>query len=58
MGNFLQREQNWFLRVIGKGKKLREIPMPDELLAALTSFRLSAGLPVIGRLKPRINGEG
>lgn len=45
MGNFLQREDNWFLRVIGKGKKLREIPMPDELLAALTSFRVSAGLP-------------
>ena len=45
MGNFLQREHNWFLRVIGKGKKLREIPMPDELLTALTSFRVSAGLP-------------
>lgn len=45
MGNFLQREQNWFLRVTGKGKKIREIPMPDELLAALGSFRASTGLP-------------
>ncbi|EKD71722.1 MAG: integrase family protein [uncultured bacterium] len=44
MGNFLQREQNWFLRVTGKGKKIREIPMPDELLAALTSFRTSVEL--------------
>lgn len=44
MGNFLQREENWFLRVIGKGKKLREIPIPDELLAALKTFRLSIGL--------------
>ncbi|MBX3710136.1 MAG: tyrosine-type recombinase/integrase [Gammaproteobacteria bacterium] len=45
MGNFLQREKNWFLRVTGKGKKIREIPIPDELLAALTSFRTSVALP-------------
>lgn len=45
MGNFIQREKNWFLRVIGKGKKLREIPVPDELLNALSNFRLSIGLP-------------
>lgn len=45
MGNFLQRKDNWFLRVIGKGKKLREIPIPDELLKALSAFRISIGLP-------------
>jgi len=45
MGNFLQREGNWFLRIIGKGKKLREIPIPDELLKALAEFRLKANLP-------------
>ena len=45
MGNFIQREENWFLRVIGKGKKLREIPVPDDLLDALADFRKSAGLP-------------
>ncbi len=45
MGNFIQRENVWFLRVIGKGKKLREIPVPDELLSALASFRESVGLP-------------
>lgn len=44
MGNFLQRENYWFLRVIGKGKKLREIPVPDELKAALADFRLKSGL--------------
>lgn len=44
MGNFIQREENWFLRVIGKGKKLREIPVPDDLLDALADFRKSAGL--------------
>ena len=45
MGNFIQREENWFLRVMGKGKKLREIPVPDDLLSALADFRKSAGLP-------------
>jgi len=45
MGNFIQREGNWFLRVIGKGKKLREIPVPDELLKTLAEFRLKVDLP-------------
>lgn len=44
MGNFIQREENWFLRVTGKGKKLREIPVPDDLLDALADFRKSVGL--------------
>lgn len=44
MGNFLQREGNWFLRVVGKGKKIREVPIPDELLEALADFRISIGL--------------
>jgi len=45
MGNFVQREGNWFLRVTGKGKKIREIPMPDELKEALADFRQKVGLP-------------
>ncbi len=45
MGNFIQREENWFLRITGKGKKLREIPIPDELMDALAEFRCQAGLP-------------
>lgn len=45
MGNFIQRKDSWFLRVIGKGKKLREVPVPDELLQALAQFRLSVNLP-------------
>lgn len=44
MGNFTQREDNWFIRVLGKGQKLREIPIPDELLKALRQFRVSIGL--------------
>lgn len=45
MKDFIQRENSWFLRVIGKGKKLREIPVPDELLSALKRFRKSIALP-------------
>jgi site-specific recombinase XerD len=45
MGNFIQQEENWFLRVMGKGKKIREVPIPDELFAALQEFRISIGLP-------------
>lgn len=45
MGNFIQREGNWFLRIVGKGKKLREIPVPDELLKSLAEFRIKVGLP-------------
>jgi len=45
MGNFLQREKYWFLRVAGKGKKVRDIPVPDALLQALAEFRLTLRLP-------------
>ena len=45
MGNFIQREGNWFLRVLGKGKKIREIPVPDELKVALGEFRIAIKLP-------------
>lgn len=44
MGDFVQHENNWFLRVVGKGKKLREIPVPDALLQALADFRFRVGL--------------
>lgn len=44
MGDFLQRQERWFLRVIGKGNKLREIPIPDSLLDTLADFRLKMGL--------------
>ena len=45
MGDFLQRQDNWFLRVLGKGQKTREIPVPDELLKALGEFRTAVKLP-------------
>lgn len=51
MGNFLQREDNWFLAIIGKGKKYRSIPIPDELLDALSDFRISIGLTYLPQFK-------
>ena len=45
MSHFIQRNDNWFLRVTGKGKKVREIPVPDDLLNALEEFRINIGLP-------------
>jgi len=44
MGNFLQRNECWFLSIVGKGNKPREIPIPDELLEALKIFRKELGL--------------
>lgn len=51
MGNFIQKEDNWFLAVIGKGKKYRTIPIPDELLDALSNFRVSIGLSYLPEFK-------
>lgn len=51
MGDFIQREDNWFLAVIGKGKKYREIPIPDELLDTLSDFRRSIGLSYLPEFK-------
>lgn len=47
MKHFIQREVRWFLRIIGKGKKIREIPDPKALLDALADFRVSVGLPTL-----------
>jgi site-specific recombinase XerD len=43
MGDCLLREGQWFLRVIGKGQKRRDIPLPDALLIALKDFRMAIG---------------
>ena len=45
MGHFIQRNGCWFLSIVGKGKKPRDIPVPDELLKALAQFRVAIGLP-------------
>lgn len=39
MGDFILTGENWFLRVVGKGNKEREIPLPDDFLKDLSEFR-------------------
>lgn len=45
MGDCFQREKSWFIRVLGKGQKLRDIPLPDALLGVMETFRTEMGLP-------------
>ncbi len=45
MGHFVVREKEWFLCIKGKGGKLRDIPIPDDLIDALVCFRQAIGLP-------------
>ncbi len=45
MSDFFSRHQNWWLKVIGKGNKYGEIPVTNDLLSALLSYRRSIGLP-------------
>lgn len=64
MGDFRQREGKWWLRVLGKGKKIDFVPVTDLLFVALGRYRISQGLsplpsfaeetPVVGRVsKPQ-----
>ena len=39
-----QPMQGWMLRVIGKGQKKREVPLPAEVVAELASYLTSRGL--------------
>lgn len=44
MSDFLYKNGNWWLSVIGKGNKYGEIPVTQNLLEALTTYRKSIGL--------------
>ncbi len=37
--------KSWWFSVLGKGNKKREIPVSDELIAALSRYRVAQGLP-------------
>jgi integrase len=58
MGHFWQDyEKNWWLKVFGKGRKIRDITVPTEYLKYLKRYRLSRGLtsiPVVGESEPII----
>jgi site-specific recombinase XerD len=46
MGNFAPDKRGlWWYTTIGKGNKIRDVAVPDELLQALKTYRLSLGLP-------------
>lgn len=58
MGNFTLIESEWYLKVIGKGEKPRNIVVVDEYLDILSKFRREMGLknalPEFGETTPLI----
>lgn len=42
--HFWQQDGYWWLRVFGKGNKIRDVSIPDSYLAYLERYRLSRGL--------------
>ncbi|CAN5353250.1 tyrosine-type recombinase/integrase [soil metagenome] len=51
MGDFAPDKHNlWWFTTVGKGNKVRDVAVPDTLLAALKRYRISRGLtPLPGR---------
>lgn len=46
MGDFQQdQDGNWWLRVVGKGNKVRMVTVSDDMLSALRRYRSHLGLP-------------
>ena len=65
MGDFQQdRDQHWWLRVVGKGNKVRMVTVSDDMLDALKRYRNHLGLtplPRVGEQTPivaKIKGRG
>ena len=65
MGHFWQDEdENWWLKIYGKGRKLRDTTVPPDFLPFLQRYRLSrglSGLPSSGEnnvLVEKIRGQG
>ncbi len=61
MGHFYQDSQGlWWFKTVGKGNKMRDIAVPDEMLIALKTYRASMGLsplPHINEKTPLIPKE-
>ncbi|KZY35001.1 MULTISPECIES: tyrosine-type recombinase/integrase [unclassified Oleiphilus] len=48
MSHFWQDDKkNWWLKIYGKGKKIRDISVPDSFLPYLERYRLWRGLPAL-----------
>lgn len=65
MGHFWQDEdENWWLKIFGKGRKLRDTTVPSDFMPFLQRYRLSrglSGLPTSGDnnvLVEKIRGQG
>ncbi|HEX4045803.1 MAG TPA: tyrosine-type recombinase/integrase [Gammaproteobacteria bacterium] len=65
MGHFAPDKRGlWWYTTIGKGNKLRDVAVPDELLTALKKYRLTLQLPSLPRrdeatpLFPKLKGKG
>ena len=65
MGHFWQDEdENWWLKIFGKGRKLRDTTVPSDFMPFLKRYRLSrdlSGLPTSGDnnvLVEKIRGQG
>lgn len=65
MSHFWQdEEENWWLKVFGKGRKLRDVTVPTDFIPFLQRYRLSRGLsgmPLTGEnsvLVEKIRGQG
>ncbi len=65
MGHFWQDEdENWWLKVFGKGRKLRDITVPVDFIPFLERYRLSRGLTPLpishdnNVLVEKIRGQG
>ncbi|MCK0715756.1 tyrosine-type recombinase/integrase [Chromohalobacter sarecensis] len=44
MGDFVQREGRWWWRVVGKGDKLAEVPVPPDMMTLLAEWRMTLGV--------------
>ncbi|QFU01647.1 site-specific tyrosine recombinase XerC [Halomonas sp. THAF5a] len=45
MNDFVRREGRWWWRVVGKGGKAAQVPVPPDMLALLAAWREALGLP-------------
>jgi len=65
MGHFWQdHDKNWWLKIYGKGRKIRDVTVPSDFLDYLRRYRLQRGLsalPVSGENQPiieKLRGRG